>query len=69
MKEYIVTALDSEGFEITSSIEMTIRTAKERACYFVSEDYARLSGITDIHKAEICLHVSAECLWDIFRKV
>ena len=69
MREYEVLAIDSDGYEICQSVEANLKDAKIKAKYFVSDDYIRRSGLTDIFKSEVRVHGKTECLFDTFRSI
>lgn len=64
-----VVLLDNKGFTITSQECESIKEAKERARYYISDSYERNAETTHevlgTEKAEV--RVNGECLWDVFR--
>lgn len=67
--EISVVLLDRDGFTITEQECETIKEAKERARYYISDSYERSAETTHAtlmtEKAEV--RVNGECLWDVFR--
>lgn len=72
MAEYQVVVKDADGYDISNDLVEGLKAAKERAKYFVTDDYARFVGTT--HQALGTSHAevqdarTGECLHDFFRK-
>ena len=72
MAEYQVVIKSADGCDISSDIVEGVKAAKERAKYFISNDYARAMGTTHQTLGTYCAEVqdtcTGECLFDFFRK-
>ena len=66
--EISVVLLDDKGFTITSQENCcTIKEAKERARYYISDSYASLEEHAKLGTDKVEIRVNGECLWDCFR--
>lgn len=65
-----VVLLDNKGFVITDQDGCeTVREAKDRAKYYISDSYATACETTHerLGTEKVEIRVNGECLWDCFR--
>lgn len=70
MATYTITLLDVDYYEVSSAEVEGQVSAKDRAKYMLTEEYARNIGTTHAalatHKVELRKEGEKECLWDKF---
>lgn len=62
---------DADGYDISADIIEGMKAAKDKARYYLSDEYARRLGTTHealgTFKAEVQATRTGTCLWDAFR--